>query len=128
MGAVPLRKLYITDRGKGWSGVVLSDPSLVEYTLKFVESTKWRGGFELEFVCTKDDELVLLEINPRFPAWIYVATKAGQNLPISLVKLGLERSVHPFNEYQAGKMFVRYAWELITDISEFQSFSTQGVL
>ena len=128
MGAVPLRKLYITDRGKGWSGVVLSDPFLVEYTMKFVESTKWRGGFELEFVRSKDDELVLLEINPRFPAWIYVATKAGQNLPISLVKLGMNQSVDPFNEYQAGKMFVRYAWELITDISEFQSFSTQGVL
>jgi hypothetical protein len=25
-------------------------------------------------------------------------------------------------------MFIRYAWELITDISEFQIFSTQGVL
>jgi len=128
MGAVPLRKLYITDRGKGWSGVVLSDPFLVEYTRKFVESSKWKGGFELEFVRTKDDELVLLEINPRFPAWIYVAAAAGQNLPISLIKLGMNMPVEPYTKYQAGKMFIRYAWELITDISEFQNFSTQGVL
>jgi carbamoyl-phosphate synthase large subunit len=34
----------------------------------------------------------------------------------------------PFSQYEAGKMFIRYAWELITDISEFQKFSTQGVL
>jgi len=128
MGAIPLRKLYITDRGKGWSGVVLSDPSLVDYTRKFVETTKWKGGFELEFVRNKDDELVLLEINPRFPAWIYVAAAAGQNLPVSLIKLGMNMPVEPYTKYQAGKMFIRYAWELITDISEFQNFSTQGVL
>jgi carbamoyl-phosphate synthase large subunit len=128
LGAIPLRKLYITDRGKGWSGVVLSDPFLVEYTRKFVESTRWKGGFELEFVRTKDDELVLLEINPRFPAWIYAATAAGQNLPLSLIKLGMNMPVEPYNDYHAGKMFIRYAWELITDISEFQIFSTQGVL
>lgn len=127
-GAVPLRKLYITDRGKGWSGVVLSDPTLVEHAKKFVEITNWRGGFELEYIRTSDDKLSLLEINPRFPAWIYAATAAGQNLPDSLVKLALNAPVSPYNEYKDGKMFIRYAWELITDISEFQKFSTQGYL
>jgi len=128
IGAIPLRKLYITDRGKGWSGVVLSDPALIEYAGKFVESSKWRGGFELELIRTTQDKLMLLEINPRFPAWIYAATAAGQNLPEALVHMALNKSVVPFHEYTPGKMFIRYAWELITDISEFQKFSTQGIL
>lgn len=128
IGAIPLRKLYITDRGKGWSGVVLSDDSLVEYAKKFVTISKWRGGFELEMMRTPNDELILLEINPRFPAWIYAATAAGQNMPEAIAKLALKMPVKPFTSYEAGKMFIRYAWELITDISEFQKFSTQGVL
>jgi len=128
LGAVPIRKLYITDRGKGWSGVVLSDTNLIDITEDFVKASKWRGGFELEFIRTVDDKLVLLEVNPRFPAWIYTATAAGQNLPEGLLKLGLNIPFEPMKEYQAGKMFIRYAWELITDISEFQKFSTQGVL
>lgn len=128
IGAVPLRKLYITDRGKGWSGVVLSDPTLVEITKKFISTTKWRGGFELEYIRTSDDQLVLLEINPRFPAWIFAATAAGQNLPEALVKLAMDMMISPYEKYDDGKMFIRYAWELITDISEFQKFSTQGVL
>lgn len=128
LGAVPLRKLYITDRGKGWSGVVLSDPSLIEIAKKFVEITTWRGGFELEYIRTSDDKLMLLEVNPRFPAWIYVATAAGQNLPEALLKLALKLPVSPYEKYEDGKMFIRYAWELVTDISEFQKFSTQGLL
>lgn len=128
IGAIPLRKLYITDRGKGWSGVVLSDPSLIEITKKFISTTNWRGGFELEYIRTSDDKLMLFEINPRFPAWIYAATAAGQNMPEALVKLALNNSITPYDKYQDGKMFIRYAWELITDISEFQKFSTQGVL
>jgi carbamoyl-phosphate synthase large subunit len=128
MGAVPMRKLYITDRGKGWSGVVLPDESLVEYAKKFVAASRWRGGFELEFIRTKEDKLMMLEVNPRFPAWIYTTAAVGQNLPVAIVKLGMGLPVAPFESYEPGKMFVRYAWELITDISEFQKFSTQGVL
>lgn len=128
IGAIPMRKLFITDRGKGWSGVVLEDTSLIEISRKFAEATKWRGGFELEFMRLEDDKLMLLEVNPRFPAWIYLSVAAEQNLPAAAVKIGMNLPVTPFNKYVSGKMFVRYAWELITDITEFQKFSTQGVL
>ncbi len=127
-GAIPLRKLFITDRGKGWSGVVLDDDQLISITEKFTEVSKWKGGFELEFIRNDDDELFLLEVNPRFPAWVYTTAAAGQNLPAALVKMALGQHVPPFKDYIVGKMFVRYAWELITDIEEFQKFSVQGEL
>lgn len=127
-GAIPLRKLFITDRGKGWSGVVLDDNQLIEKTRMFAEASGWRGGFELEFIRDGNDELVLLEVNPRFPAWVYTTAAAGQNLPAALVKMALGQPVIPFDKYIVGKMFVRYSWELITDIEEFQKFSVQGKL
>jgi len=128
IGAIPMRKLYITDKGKGWSGVTLEDEKLIEITRKFVASTKWRGGFELEFMRTDRDEFYLLEINPRFPAWVYTSVAAGQNLPEALVMMASGMKIQPFTEYKVGKMFVRYAWELVTDIEEFQKLSTFGEL
>jgi carbamoyl-phosphate synthase large subunit len=38
----------------------------------------------------------------------------------------LERTA--LTEYEVGKIFVRYAWDLITDISEFQQISVNGEL
>jgi len=128
MGAVPLRKLYITDKGKGWAGVVIEDEEYLEIARKFNESTQWRGGFEIELKRTEEGRLFLLEINPRFPAWIYTAAAAGQNLPLMMVRMAMGDSVVPFNNYETGKMFVRYSWDHITDIREFQQISTIGEL
>jgi carbamoyl-phosphate synthase large subunit len=128
IGAIPLRKLFITDKGKGWSGVVLEDNILIDLAHKFAASSEWAGGFEMELMRTKEEKFYIMEINPRFPAWVYTAAAAGQNLPALLVKLALGEDVTPFESYQAGKMFVRYSWDLITDISEFQQINTMGEL
>jgi carbamoyl-phosphate synthase large subunit len=128
MGAVPLRKLYITDKGKGWAGVVIEDEEYLEIARKFNESIQWKGGFEIELKRTEEDELYLLEINPRFPAWIYAAAAAGQNLPLLMVRMAMGDLVIPFKKYETGKMFVRYSWDHITDIREFQQISTIGEL
>ena len=128
MGAVPLRKLYITDKGKGWSGVVLEDEALIDLTKKFVETSKWKGGFEIEIMRTEEGKFFIMEINPRFPAWIYAASAAGQNMPSALIKLAMGIEVDPFTSYKPGTMFVRYSWDLITDINEFQQITTTGEL
>lgn len=129
VGAVPMRKLYITDKGKGWAGVTLHDDRLLDYTRRFIEASHWTGGFELEIMRNEEtEELYLMEINPRFPAWIYTTAAAGQNLPATLVKLALEMPVEPFETYTVGKLFIRYSWDLITDIDEYQVISTTGEL
>ncbi len=128
MGAIPLRKLYITDKGKGWSGVVLEDDDLIELTKKIVETSKWKGGLEVELMRSEEGKFFIMEINPRFPAWIYTTAAAGQNLPAALIKLALGQKITPFTSYESGKMFIRYSWDLITDISEFQQITTTGEL
>lgn len=126
IGAVPMRKLYITDKGKAWSGVSLEDDELMEISRRVIENSQWKGGCELEFIKTKKDEYYLLEMNPRFPAWVYLANGCGQNHPEALVKMALGEEVEPFTNYQSGKMFIRYSYDQIVDISDFQKISTMG--
>jgi carbamoyl-phosphate synthase large subunit len=123
-----MRKQYITDKGKAWGGVSISDRKILELTKSFISQTKWRGGFELELMKDKHNDFYLLEINPRMPAWIYLAVGVGQNIPEALVRLALGEKVEPFTEYKVGKMFVRYSWDMIVDIEEFQQISTHGEL
>lgn len=128
IAAVPMRKQYITDKGKAWGGISISDKKMLELTNKFISSTKWRGGFELELMKDKKNDFYILEINPRIPAWIYLAVGAGQNIPEALVNLAMGEKVEPYSSYDVGKMFIRYSWDMIVDISEFEQISTKGEL
>jgi len=128
IAAVPMRKQYITDKGKAWGGISIADEKMLELTNHFVKQTKWRGGFELELMKTQEGEFYLLEINPRMPAWIYLAVGVGQNIPEALVQLAMGKEVKPFKDYKIGKMFVRYAFDMIVDIKEFEQISTTGEL
>jgi carbamoyl-phosphate synthase large subunit len=125
---IPMRKMYITDKGKAWAGITLEDEALIELAQKFVVATQWRGGFEIEIMKTAKDELYIMEINPRFPAWIYLSAGAGQNQPAALVKMALGEKVPSFTTYDVGKLFIRYSWDLIVDVSKFQQFTAFGNL
>ncbi len=128
VGAVPMRKQYITEQGKAWAGITLDDKKLLDLTDQIVSGMKWRGGMELEIVKSMNNELNVIEINPRIPAWVYLAVGAGQNLPDALVKLALGMEVIPFTRYEVGKMFIRYSNDIITDVKEFEKLSTLGEL
>ncbi len=128
IGAVPMRKQYITDKGKAWGGITLGDQNLMKITKDLIQKTKWKGGMELEFIKTQENKYYIIEINPRIPAWVYLAVGAGQNLPEALVKLALGEDVEPFKSYDVGKMFVRYSQDIIADISVFEKLSMTGEL
>jgi carbamoyl-phosphate synthase large subunit len=128
VGAVPMRKQYITDKGKAWGGITLDDSTMMELTHKIIAATKWRGGMELELIRNAKNELYLIEINPRLPAWVYLAVAAGQNLPEAMVKLALGQHVEPFMHYDVGKMFIRYSYDMICNLDAFEKLSTLGEL
>ena len=125
---IPMRKLYITENGKAWAGITIADNVLTDMALRFIKATKWRGGCELEIMMTSDGKPHIMEVNPRFPAWIYLSAAAGQNQPAALVRLALGQKVKPFTGYEVGKVFIRYSWDQIIDISEFQKISGTGEL
>jgi carbamoyl-phosphate synthase large subunit len=128
IGAVPMRKQYITDKGKAWGGITLTDKNLLDITHDLIRKTKWRGGMELEIIKTNENKYYIIEINPRIPAWVYLAVGAGQNIPEALVKLAMGEEPIPFKNYEAGKMFIRYSYDIIGDISQFEKLSITGEL
>ncbi len=128
ISAVPMRKQYITDKGKAWGGITIDDKEMMALTKHIIKETKWRGGMELELIKTTDNKYFLIEINPRIPAWVYLAVGAGQNIPEALLKLALDIDVKAYTDYEVGKMFVRYSYDLITDINTFQQISINGEL
>lgn len=123
VAAVPMRKQYITEQGKAWGGITLADNKMMEITRSLFRQTKWKGGLELELIKTKTGEYYLIEINPRIPAWVYLAVGAGQNIPEALVKLALGLEVEPMQHYKVGQMFVRYSYDMIVDLEKFAAIS-----
>jgi carbamoyl-phosphate synthase large subunit len=128
IAAVPIRKQYITDKGKAWGGITVGDEKMLALTDLFIRSTRWRGPFELELMKDEKNGFSLLEINPRIPAWVYLAIGVGQNIPEAIVKLALGETIEPFKSYEVGKMFIRYAWDMIVDLKDYQQISTYGEL
>ena len=85
-------------------------------------------GLLTQLMRTADGKPFIMEVNPRFPAWIYLTAAAGQNQPAALVKMALGENIEPYTEYEVGKIFIRYSWDHITDVSEFQKISALGEL
>ncbi len=123
VAAVPMRKQYITDKGKAWSGVTLNDPELMEITHRLIKQSKWKGGMELEMIRTKNGDYYLIEINPRIPAWVYLSVGAGQNIPEALTLLAMGKEVKTMTEYEVGKMFIRYSFDLIGNLADFEKIN-----
>ena len=127
LGAVPMRKTFLTDKGKAWAGISIDDPRLLKMANDVISKTKWAGGMEIELMKEeKTNDLYLLEINPRFPAWVYLANGCGQNHPEMLVKFLMGEKVDPIEEYAIGKMFIRYSYDMIYDLDKYEKMSIHG--
>jgi len=124
-GLVTIKKLWITSLGKILTGVTVTHQRLLSAAEEFVRAFRWRGAFELETI-VKDEEIYLIEINPRFPAWIYFAVGVGVNLPERLLKAALGEEPERESHYEAGKLYIRFTDDFVTDIQIFQHMVTRG--
>ncbi|MBX9876988.1 MAG: ATP-grasp domain-containing protein [Candidatus Obscuribacterales bacterium] len=128
IGAVMMRKRALTDKGKAWAGVTVVDDAIAEMAEKIVKALMWSGPFEVEVMKTEDGKIHLIEINPRFPSWIYLSHAAGRNLPSVVLKLLAGEVNLDLPPAKAGTFFIRHAQELIVDLEDFESMLVQGRL
>jgi len=117
-GAVAVKKLTTTEIGKIWTGITIQNEKLMNIAKDFVQKTGWRGPFELECMVNMN-QVYMIEINPRFPAWVYFATEIGVNLPLMVTQIMENKKIEPQLTYPANKMYVRYTGELVTDFTDF---------
>ena len=128
-GAVVMKKLFLTDKGKAWAGVTINNQEALKTSEKILEQIGWNGGCELEFIVeSRTNKMYLLEINPRLPAWVYLATAAGQNLPDAILRMSLGENVLPYKDYKIGMVFVRHSWDEIIPMDALESLSIYGQL
>ncbi|MDP2809595.1 MAG: ATP-grasp domain-containing protein [Rhodocyclaceae bacterium] len=128
IGAVMMKKRALTDKGKAWAGISIHDEALLAAARRLVAATRWRGPLEVEVMRGADGRFSLIEINPRFPAWIYLSVGVGQNLPETLVRLALGEKLAEPPPAPAGILFIRYAQEVIVPLSDFEAMVTTGGL
>ena len=124
-GSVMMRKRAVTDKGKAWAGISINDHKLREAAEKLVKSLQWSGPLEVEMLRSTQGEYYLIEINPRFPAWIYLSAAVGCNLPWALVQL-LQGKKVTLPEAEMGKLFIRYAQETVLSLQEFENMTIWG--
>jgi len=125
LGLLGIKKMGTTSLGKIWTGVSIRNQGMLDAARRIITDLKWRGGFELECIA-RDGEIFLIEINPRLPAWSYFATGLGINLPSNMVRSAFGLPVNYDPEYDAGKLYVRYTYEVISDSVPFQDMMTKG--
>jgi len=115
MGAVAMKKIGLTETGKAFAGVTIENQELIALTADVLKKLAWIGPAECEFIQDERGTFHLMEVNSRFPSWLYLAAVAGQNLPLLTVQMALGWPVVPLKNYRAGKLFIRTVTDRVMD-------------
>ncbi|MBN2192908.1 MAG: ATP-grasp domain-containing protein [Polyangiaceae bacterium] len=126
LGAVAMRKTIITRLGKAWGAMTVDDPAILAVARRVIQSLRWRGPCEVELLQDRSGMIHLIEVNPRFPAWIYLSAAAGNNLPERLVQLALGQRPARADVYRTGVFYVRHAIEAIGTVADLDEIYSHG--
>jgi carbamoyl-phosphate synthase large subunit len=128
VSTMTIKKLATCDRGSTWAAVHVEQPALEAAFADFLQSIKWVGPVEGEFIRDDlTDRFYLIEVNPRFTAWIYYSAALGSNQPYLAVRAAMgERVNAPGND--APVVFMRSSDEIPLRASYVASLSTKGSL
>ena len=113
-----MRKLgqFPTTGGPTTMAVSTDDPALVEQVLPLCEASRWEGPAEVELkVDPRDGRTKVIEINPRFPAYLPFPIRCGLPLPQLCARIALGESPSAAG-HEVGRRYVhpilhlRAAW------------------
>lgn len=122
IGHCAVRKMILSDKGKGNGSIIVRDPKLDEMTRGVIGETRWPGPFELEFIRDRrDNGYRLIEINPRFPAWVGFAVQLGANFPAAWIDWMIRGACDPLPDLPPGTFFLRHQIEVTGDIGQLSA-------
>lgn len=104
----------------------MRDAALDELCERIIRALKWNGPFELEFIKVQGRPHALMEMNPRFPAWIDFPSQIGCNLPALLFERMARQEAAPLRACEPGQMFVRHSMDLAGDFADFAEMASTG--
>ena len=120
LGMCAIRKTHLSNKGKGIGAVTVRDPRLEEASRRVVEALAWHGPFELEWILGPDG-YTLIEMNPRFPAWVDFPSQLGANFATAWMEELLGNRPAPLPVLPPGRFFLRHQIEVVGDIGRLAS-------
>lgn len=122
LGHCAVRKLILSDKGKSNGSIIVRDSRLDEITRRLIAEVRWIGPFELEFIRDqRDDTYRLIEINPRFPAWVGFPSQVGANFPAAWVDWMRHGHCAALPELAPGQFFIRHQHEVVGTLSQLSA-------
>lgn len=104
-----IREYPITG-GPSTARISVKHPEMEKNAIRLLEELKWHGVAMVEFkLDERNNEPVLMEVNPRFWGSLNQAISAGVDFPYLLYKMATEGDVKPVFEYRTG---VKSRWML----------------
>lgn len=129
LSSLTVKKLAICERGSTWSAVYSPQPALEDAFADFLEHIGWTGAAEGEFIRDElRDRFYLIEVNPRFTAWIYFTAALGSNHPDLLVRTAAGLPSKPENIPDEDLVFVRGTLEIPVGAASLAALSMKGAV
>jgi len=128
--ALPLKKTVMCERGKTWSGIKVDMPDVMQRLAGLLKKVGWQGPADVELIRDiTTDRLILIEVNPRLPAWVGYGELVGTNLPRELMLKALGRTALTAPKSVAldkDLVFLRTAQEIPASASAMAMFINRG--
>lgn len=125
LGLCCIRKTIVSDKGKGLGGMTIADPRLRGVCERLIRELRWKGPFEVEVMMDEEHyEYSLIEINPRFPAWVDFPSLFGANFAAAAVELLTTGRADPLPACPAGHFYLRHQIEVLGHIEDLAALST----
>lgn len=127
MGFCPIRKMIRSQQGKGYGGIVIQDEVLNRTGMTLIRALQWRGPLELEFIQDEaSGAFYLLEINPRFPAWVDFPSTFGHNMPALLIDELVFDGMTPLPPCEPGVFYLRATMDITCRVEDMGQLTTFG--
>ncbi|MFZ4765455.1 MAG: ATP-grasp domain-containing protein [Roseimicrobium sp.] len=126
LGLCALRKTVLSEKGKGLGGMTVNDKRLTQLCERVIRELRWLGPFEIEVMLDeKKSEYCLIEINPRFPAWVDFPSMCGANFAGALLeRLATGAWPAPLPTCPAGHFYLRHQIEVHGRVDQLAMLTT----
>jgi len=121
-----IKKLLTSKGGSTWMALSVDGGELAETAAALVADSGWTGPLTLDFIRNEKGAPFLTALHPRFADWINFPAAEGLNLPGILLDILGGRDTAPPQAPPAGRLFVRTAIDIVTDMHRFGTLSLTG--
>jgi carbamoyl-phosphate synthase large subunit len=127
LASMTVKKLATCQRGSTWSAIRVTNRALEADVGRLLSQLGWVGPAEAEFIRDRmRDRYYLIEINPRFTAWIYFSASLGVNHPRIAALAAAGKHPTFTDNGEADRVFVRASHELPVKATTLAAISTKG--